>query len=316
MTRIDILDKNSPSWKGESSCFKIPTLEEIREARQKRYIAAVLIVYGDDSTDEKGERIFAVAGVMGTQEEWDILKPKWVEHTGGKIFHATDCESGYGDYNGIPKDKRLKEYKDLTQLLVNTKMMGFGFAVDIKAYRTYISDGFEDGPYFYCFVGVVMAFAETAYLHVPRQTVQFIFDINHKVRYNAAFLYDNYITQLDDWKYRSCIEDKIGFTTSKTVEIQVADLFAHETMKHFDNELTNQRRIRKSLDAILDTDRFKCLIYDENKLQKMRDDYNAFEIECGKVGIMRENYDNWLSKHNCQDNCENKTRYLMYLKSI
>jgi len=63
----------------------------------------MLSVYADDSSDEKGERTFAVAGIIGTQEEWDAIKLKWVKRTSGKIFHAADCESGYGDYKGIPR---------------------------------------------------------------------------------------------------------------------------------------------------------------------------------------------------------------------
>jgi hypothetical protein len=129
---------------------------------KKRLIVAMLTVYGDDSSDAAGVRTFAVAGVMATQEEWDILKPEWIKCTRGKIFHATDCESGYGVYKGIPRDQRLKEYKAATQLLVNTNMIGFGYAMDIDRYKTFMPNIFEDGPYFHCFVGVITAFAETA----------------------------------------------------------------------------------------------------------------------------------------------------------
>ncbi len=53
---------------------------------------------GDDSSDEKGVWTFAVAGIVGTQEEWDAIKPAWIKATEGRIFHATDNQSGKGDY--------------------------------------------------------------------------------------------------------------------------------------------------------------------------------------------------------------------------
>ncbi|MHC1729224.1 MAG: hypothetical protein AB9866_25040 [Syntrophobacteraceae bacterium] len=69
--------------------FRVPTVEEIREARKKRLILQMLTVYGDESADESSRRVFVVAGVVGTQAEWDNLEPLWLDHTGGIPFHST-----------------------------------------------------------------------------------------------------------------------------------------------------------------------------------------------------------------------------------
>jgi len=298
------------------SVLKNIGIEEIRQARKKRLVISMLTVYGDDSSDARGVRTFSVAGILGTQDEWDALKLVWVKRTGGKIFHATDCESGHGEYKDIPYDERFKEYKDLTKILAQTKMIGLGFAMDIDGYKTFMPDPHENGPYYHCFSGVVMGLAETAYFHVPQQTVKFIFDINHKVKYNTAFLYENYLTNIEDWKYSSYLEDELGFATSKTIGIQVADLFAHETMKHFDNQSAlNQPHIRESLNALFDTDRFKCFFYTKEYCQNFRNKYDALERGAGQVGAISKNYKKWLSEHNCQDNCENKTRYLIHCET-
>ena len=58
----------------------------------------MLTVFGDESSDETGSRVFAVAGVIGRQEEWDELEKVWLKRTGGVIFHAADCDSDKGDF--------------------------------------------------------------------------------------------------------------------------------------------------------------------------------------------------------------------------
>lgn len=107
------------------------SVESLRESRKKRLVVTMLTVYADDSADAKAKQVFAIAGIMGTQEEWDDLAVNWLTLTNGKIFHGTDCESGYNDYKGIPQQQRLKEYADLTKLLTKTKLLGFGVAVDL-----------------------------------------------------------------------------------------------------------------------------------------------------------------------------------------
>jgi len=291
------------------------SIDEIRARRQKRIVVAMLTVYGDESSDAKGVRTFAVAGILGTQDEWDTLKSAWVETTKGKIFHATDCESGYGQYNGIPRDKRLKEYRDLTKLLAGTNLIGIGSAIDIQGYKAFMPDAHENGPYFHCFSKVIMACAQVAYFHIPKQTVKFIFDINYRVRYNAAFLYENYLTNLKGWEYGSSLEDELRFAINKTAEIQVADLLAHETMKYLDNQLTStQRRVRESLRTLMDTRRFKWFLLTKRYCQGFKKQWDSLEAEMGGAGSMRKPYEQWLQKNNRQDNCENKTQYLIELE--
>jgi hypothetical protein len=56
-------------------------------------------VFGDESQDETKQRVFSVAGVFGSSEEWDILADRWLRATGGRIFHAADCESDLGEFS-------------------------------------------------------------------------------------------------------------------------------------------------------------------------------------------------------------------------
>lgn len=287
-------------------------LQLIKHARENEFVIYMLTVYADDSADAKGDRIFAVAGIMGTREEWDALEVDWLTRTGGIIFHSTDCEFGYGDYKGISREDRLKKYADLTKLLANTKLMGCGIAIDVQGYNKYMPGAWSEGPYYQAFTDVIKYFAKQAYLHIPQQTAEFIFDINHKVKYNAAFLYDNYLTNLRGWEYASALENKLGFATQKTVGIQVVDLFAREVMKYGENEFGYTKRpMRLSLKALLDTNRFKCVYVYDDWFEELRDKYESFE----QVDEIRQDFQNWLSTHTCQDNLENKIKYLIELQS-
>lgn len=266
----------------------------------------MLSAYGDDSSDEKRERIFVVAAVMGYQEEWDKLEIKWLTRTNGKIFHATDCESGYGDYRYIPKQERHNEYRDLISILVNSSLYGFGIAIDIDGYKNYHPDAMDDAPYFICFVRVISKLVKEA--KKLNKRVKFTFDINHKVQYNAAFLYENYIVKRDEYKeYSQYMDDELGFATSKSVGIQVADLYTREFMKHFNNLFYDPNRpIRKSMQALIETNRFGG-----NYLH--RDYFKDFKRKYESLGNeLIDDYQKWLIAHRCIDNIENKTRYLIY----
>lgn len=287
------------------------TVESLRQARKKKLVITVLTVYADESHDKKCEHIFAVAGIMGTQEDWDALEVDWVATTEGKIFHATDCESGYKDYKDIPKDQRLKEYKDLTQLLVRSKMSGYGAVVNIAEYKNTTLHDLKDASYFHCFMSVIFYFVKLTRNIIPQQKVKYIFDINHEIEYNAANLYANYLVKRSEYKeYNSYMEKELGFATREIVGIQAADLFSHEAMKYYDNIYFSSIKLntRQSVNALKNTGRFELNYYGKNYFEgvenKHKDDLRNY----------RKEYKEWLSKNKCNDNADNRIRYLIYLE--
>ena len=56
----------------------------------------MIYFYGDESMDERNERVCAVAALIGTKGQWEAIEPKWVARTDGIPFHANDCESDHG----------------------------------------------------------------------------------------------------------------------------------------------------------------------------------------------------------------------------
>ncbi|MGO9555703.1 MAG: hypothetical protein ACLP2U_11820 [Syntrophobacteraceae bacterium] len=276
----------------------------------------MLSVFGDDSTDEKKERVFAVAGVAGTQEQWDGFERRWLKrlrHTGVKIFHATDCESGWGEYENVSHKERTKLYKDLTKMLAESEMFGYGVAIDLNGFKKYMYDAEENDPYYFAFVAVALHFVSLVRLIIHKQQVEFVFDINDCVRHNSALLYEHFLTQRPEYsQYTSYMKEKIGYETSRAVGIQVADLFTFETMKDLDNRIGPVRRpTRISLEKLRDTKRFKIDCFTERNYFR---DFRARNEQ--QLQAESEDYEQWRTKHGYPHTTQIKFRYCIYRDSI
>ena len=304
---LDNIDKHIIPWKGES--FKVPTLEEIREARKKRLVATMICVYGDESHDEWEQRVYAVAGLMGTQEEWDQLKPIWIARTGGKPFHAVDADSDQGDYSDIPHEENKKLFIDLVNILAESTLEGYGMDLDLTAYQTYFGN---NSQYLHCFERVVRHFCDRG-IDLNKK-VKFTFHTNLKIEADATSLYYLMVNS-NEPKLSSCMDDEVGFASNKLVEIQVACLWARECMKHVDNLIgPKYRETRKSMKVLLDTGRFECAILEEKY-------WRDFRIDIMKKGDYRDgfnpdDYEKWRKAHRLIDNKKHKMRYIAYLESL
>lgn len=173
-------------------------------------------MYGDESADETKARVFAVSGVFGSDQDWDDLKRPWIERTGGKIFHTSDCETNQGEFSKTSDTENKKLYKDLTQLLCKSRLMGKSHAIDMAAWRGNFPDALEDMPYLICFRNVVYDCGGLAYLSVPKDGVEFTFDQHPETEYNAGVLY-TYMAQMKQWNARPHLSEKVSFASRKYV---------------------------------------------------------------------------------------------------
>jgi hypothetical protein len=108
-------------------------------------------VFGDESAEESKERVFAVAGVFGSDSDWRNLGDAWLERTKGRIFHAADCETNQGDYSDRSNTENKDLYKDLTKLVCNSKLMGRGHAIGLAGWHKFFPRQPGDIPYYTCF---------------------------------------------------------------------------------------------------------------------------------------------------------------------
>lgn len=274
-----------------------------QQLRPNKLVATVLTVFGDESADETKERVFAVAGIFGSQEQWDALKEKWLVRTGGVIFHASDCECDQGDYAENGHEVNLALYRDLITLLADSNLLGYGVSIDIASQNQHLGELLPDAPYYKCFAEVVLHFAEQGFLAVPPEPVSFTFDFRLESKHNAAALYDH-MSRLASWQYHSFIQDEIAFAVRKSVGIQVADLYARETMKFLDNQVGPViRPKRRSLIKLEATGRFGMNAYTGEYFKGLK-----VAIE-QNPSFRREEYAQWLEQHRILDNWASRVRY-------
>lgn len=275
----------------------------------------MLCVYGDDSSDEKGVRTFAVAGIVGTQEEWDAITPAWIEATEGRIFHATDNQSGKKIYESISKAKCDEEYIKLTDILVKSKMFGYGHVVDVAAFKENLADASEEAPYYHCFSHVVMGFAQLGYMSIPRDKVKFTFDRNPQIKYNSNLMLD-YLETLSEYDYSKYIDSgEVSFASREMVQIQAADLFTFEVMKELDNQIGPvKRRRRRPLIELKRTGRFRWDAYTRRDFEFIRKHLEYLKKE---DPLWCEGYQKWLLKtKRIIDNDSNRMTYMLHLREI
>ena len=287
----------------------------LREGRRLRRRAVVYTVNGDESHEGKARRVFAAAGLFGSQEDWDATEAAWLIRTGGKIFHASECECDQGDFAGIDHKENQKLYKDLTQIIAQSKLCGFGAGIDVAGHREFFPDAIDECSYHKCFLEVLIHFGELAYISIPQDKVKFTFDQRIETNYSAGQLYQWTVNQ-PEWKLTSFYHDAVEFGTRRSPGIQMADLLARETMKELDNGIGPVKRdMRRSMRALVDKGQprfsFKYFMreYFEDFKKKFPDVEAAAQLDMG-------NYGPWLSTMGLTDCWTSRIRYVTDRKSV
>ncbi len=268
----------------------------------------MLSCFGDESADDKSEWVFAVAGVLGTEEQWQQLEAKWIDRCGGVPFHASDCDSDHGDYTDKPHQENKDLYRDVAILLAESGMGGMGIALDLVAARKVFRHAEPGLPYYKCFLELVQRIKNCAAYN--KETVKFTFDMRPKGESTTALLY-SIAKRTKQWN--PYIDSEISFACSrKNARIQVADLWARETMKGVDNMTgPKPRDPRKSLMCLAETERFHVDIFGEDWFQGLRE--NMPELE--KITHMSaRDYGQWLvDTKRLTDSMTNRFHYMQYV---
>jgi hypothetical protein len=255
--------------------------------------------------------VFAVAGLFGDEAEWTSVKKAWLNRTKGKVFHAAQCETDAGDFADSPHKENQLLYKDLTKILAASNLLGYGRAMDISEFSLLFPNAVKHQPYYMCFQDVVTAFATNTSVCIPPDKVEFIFDHNIEVEYNAASLY-SYMKSLSEWRFHEFLADKISFASRKEPGIQMADLVARETMKHLDNIVGPEKRsTRLSMKALSESRHFKFDFFQREYLQDLRRKINILM----RPGSSISEYKTWREAHRLVDNADSRLRYMIWVRS-
>ena len=286
---------------------------QLRLSRRKRLMATMYSVCGDESHDAKKERVFAIGGLFGSQEDWDSAEAAWLIRTGGKVFHAADCESDHGEFAGIDHEENLSLYKDLTQILVKSKLCGRAVAIDLAGSRQHFPDILPESDYHKCFMELLLEFGELAYIAIPQGKVKFTFDHRFETDYSAAQLY-KYATDQPEWRLYPCFHDEIAFATRRTVGIQMADLVAREAMKELDRLISGSRRdMRKSLKAMIANPyRFSFRFFTKEYFEDFKAKFADVEAA---AGLDFKDFAQWLQQNGVTDNWTSRIRYAIEVEA-
>jgi hypothetical protein len=269
----------------------------------------MLLVYGDESLDGNQSRVCAVAGVIGTEEMWRGLEPRWVERNRGVPFHAADCEPAHGDYEGRDKSETKALYRDLTILLAESGLGGFASAQDLTAQRKAFPSPYEPPLYYQGFMDVLEAMSHAA--DNRGEIAELIFDSRIGTEFNATEIY-SYLQQSGLY-WREKLASKLSFESSRTnPRIQVADLFAHESMKVLDNEIGPVKRSRKSWECLKGTGRFQVEKFGEEYFSDPRMQPDALQKA---LGFNAGDFDEWLERNRLTRGYTSFLRFLFLRRS-
>jgi len=262
----------------------------------------MLIAFGDESHDSTKERIFAVAGLLGDERQWASIREKWNARLGGSVFHAADCDSGYGDFRGMPENDRHRLHRELTGIVAASGLIGYGHAIDLAGCRAVAPSAmqdFPDMPYYDCFLKTVIKLSDFAAHFVPRDKVAFTFDQHRETQYNAGVLY-KWMTA-----YKPEIAESVRFGSRSEPGIQAADLWARELMKRCDTHLFDDRaRARPQWNMLAATKRFQFHFTLGRELARTLDEVPELE------GFNHTAFEQWREAQKLTDNLSNRFRYV------
>ena len=229
------------------------------------------------------DRVFSIGGYFGSERAWEGFDSEWkdvLDRYSLSVFHASEWESLYGEFQGWSLDKKISCIRELIAVIANHEIIGIHSAISLRDYEQLFPLDSEDSPYFLCFqscIGEIAIFAGE-----QQEDVAFIFDQKPEVEYRAMRLF-NFAKTHDDWLDRQWLGTITFADKRKFLPLQAADGLAYEGFKHFENEITNSgRAIRKPLDLIRKSKTLYGKPWYREELKWLRGEFKALQQE-GKI---------------------------------
>ncbi|MGA2742451.1 MAG: hypothetical protein ABSG65_34065 [Bryobacteraceae bacterium] len=207
--------------------------------------------YFDDSADEKRKRYHAIGGLVGIPQSWDHFDNLWTTATYGLIapFHATDCETRHGAFEGWSVERSAALMKRLIKIIESTRLVGFGSMVSIPEYFRVFPGSSEHAPYCLLVRHMLINMAQVC-ADLSSDTLEThgmkVWHENGDISATIARVWHE-LKRVRSWLYRDYLTD-FAIGTKKIPALQGADLVAREAFKHADN--LGVRPARKSVEAI------------------------------------------------------------------
>ncbi len=268
----------------------------------------MLSIYCDESHDSKKQRAFVVAGLLGDAWQWAALRSPWADRTGGAVFHAADCESGYGDFRGIAKQDLTRLHIDLTRSLANSGVIGWGLGIDLAGCRRAFPDMLPTHVYCSGVLRTLDFLLAKAHSTKPLEPVEIVFDRHRETEHDSGLLF-KYAREGGGWEDQGILPAGIRFAARTEIGIQAADLWARELMKFLDGSVFSKDYVpRPQWTTLIGTRRFGGDLQFAEYFEDMKLKMPALEAQ---TGMSRAGYLAWLQRKRRQDNQSNRITYMM-----
>jgi hypothetical protein len=245
---------------------------------QERFFGMMSVAYCDESEDTQGQRVYVVAGLLGTLPDFTDLSRRWqavLTEENISEFHMAKCECGDGPFRGMNRDRRVWLQRRFIDLIVDAKVWGHASAIELGRYNEIIEKirakrGVHAKPYYLAFQHTVEMMAlELEDHHWPKsECIAFVFDQHQEYQGHAKALYDS-ITNADT---RSMFAGdplpyahRLGSLTfdsrRRSLPLQAADIWTYENLRFIrDVKLGGQSR-RWQWERLMETGRMNGRVF-------------------------------------------------------
>ena len=112
---------------------RLDTAELVHYKSSEERTLAVLVAYMDESGIHKDAAVCAIAGYVGSSEEWKKFEYRWkqiLSREGVSQFHMSEFESGHGEFKGWSKGRKEQLLTNLLKTIMARDIQDVGSAVN------------------------------------------------------------------------------------------------------------------------------------------------------------------------------------------
>jgi hypothetical protein len=229
--------------------FQVQQFREVVRALHSRdsklKMTGVFKAYLDESYDGRKEKLYLIAGWLGSLATWEGIIPQWLdalEQAGVSTFHMTDCAARKGEFRDLSESESERLILRLVKIVEQADIQGFWYAMLMRDYDAIIKDNptarkvpWLNDPHCMTFGACIQEIALAMQQYPASEKVMFIFDYLTKLGARTIQYY-NEVNELPVFGGRMHHTMAISKKT-EVIPLQVVDLLAWEMRRDVENVL-------------------------------------------------------------------------------